>query len=91
MNEFINKFDNRRVAVRLQLKDGALITYENCWSLTDTYTAFGYGEVISILGDRGYQSVITLTIPFGTSAQQMLENSNKAQLSIQSSEKCKLK
>ena len=91
MNEFMNKFDNRRVAVRLQLKDGALITYENCWSLTDTYTAFGYGEVISILGDRGYQSVITLTIPFGTSAQQMLENSNKAQLSIQSSEKCKRK
>ena len=91
MNEFLNKFDNRRVAVRLQLKDGALVTYENCWSLTDPYTTSGYGEVVSILGDRGYQSFITLTIPFGTSTQRMLENSNKAQLSIESSEKCNRK
>jgi len=91
MNEFSNKFDNRRVAVRLQLKDGGLVTYENCWNLPDTYTTSAYGEVVSILGHRGYQSVITLTIPFGTSAQRMLENSNRAQLMVESSEKCNRK
>jgi hypothetical protein len=88
MNEFSQKFDNRRIAVRLKLKDGMLVTYENCWNLPETYTTSGYGEVVSILGHRGYQSVITLTIPYGTSAQRMLESSNKAQLSVESSERC---
>jgi hypothetical protein len=88
MNEFSQKFDNRRIAVRLKLKDGMFVTYENCWNLPETYTTSGYGEVVSILGHRGYQSVITLTIPYGTSAQRMLESSNKAQLSVESSERC---
>lgn len=88
MNEFSQKFDNRRIAVRLKLKDGMLVTYENCWNLPETYTTSGYGEVVSILGHRGYQSVITLTIPYGTSAQRMLESSNKAQLFVESSERC---
>ena len=63
MNEFSQKFDNRRIAVPLKLKDGMLVTYENCWNLPDTYTTVGYGEVVSILGHRGYQSVITLPFP----------------------------
>lgn len=88
MNEFSQKFDNRRIAVRLKLKDGKLVTYENCWNLPETYTTLGYGEVVNILGHRGYQSVITLTIPYGTSAQRMLESSNKAHLSVESSERC---
>lgn len=88
MNEFSNKFDNRRIAVRLKLKDGGLVTYDNCWNLPEIYTTSGYGEVVSILGHRGYQSFITLTIPYGTSAQRVLESSNKAQLSVESSEHC---
>jgi major membrane immunogen (membrane-anchored lipoprotein) len=88
MSDFSNKFGNRRIAVRLKLKDGGLVTYENCWNLPDAYTALGHGEIVSIFGHRGYQSVITLTIPYGTSAQRMLENSNRAQLSVESSERC---
>ena len=88
MNEFSNKFNNKGIAVRLKLKDGGLVTYENCWNLSDAYTTSGYGQVVSILGHRGYQSVITLTIPFGTSTQRMLENSSKAQLTVESSERC---
>jgi hypothetical protein len=88
MNEFSNKFYNRGIAVRLKLKDGGLVSYENCWNLPDAYTTSAYGGVVSILGHRGYQSVITVTIPYGTSAQRMLESSNKAQLSIESSERC---
>ena len=88
MNEFSNKFNNQRIAVRLKLKDGGLVTYENCWNLSDTYTSLGYGQVVSILGHRQYQSVISLTIPYGTTAQRMLENSSKAQLTIESSERC---
>ncbi len=88
MNEFSQKFDNRRIAVRLKLKDGMLVIYENCWNLPDTYTTSSYGQVVSILGHRGYQSVITLTIPYGTSAQRMLESTNKAMLSVESSDRC---
>lgn len=88
MNEFLKKFDNRGIAVRLKLKDGGHVSFENCWNLPDTYTTSGYGGVVSVLGHRGYQSVITLTIPYGTSAQRMLESSNKAQLSVESSERC---
>lgn len=88
MKEFSEKFDNSRIAVRLKLKDGGLVTYENCWNLPDTYTTSGYGEVVSVLGHRKYQSLITLTIPYDTYAQRMLESSSKAQLSIESSERC---
>lgn len=88
MNEFLKKFDNRRIAVRLKLKDEMLIVYEDCWNLPDSYTTSGYGEMVNILGHRVYQSVITLTIPYGTSSQRILESSNTALMSIESSERC---
>jgi len=88
MSEFSRKFDNHQIAVRLKLKDGGLITYENCWNMPDTYTTSSYSNVVSIFGHRGYQSFITLTIPYGTSAQRMLESSNRAQLSVESSGRC---
>lgn len=88
MSEFSSRFANSQIAVRLKLKDEGVVTYENCWNLPDTYSDAGNRQTVSVYGHRGYQSVITLTIPYGTSAQRMLENSNKAQLSIESAERC---
>ncbi len=88
MREFMQKFDNRRITVRLNLKYGNGTVFNNCWNLPDEYINSGYGQVVSILGHREYQSYITLTIPYGTSAQRMIENSDKVQLSIENSAAC---
>jgi hypothetical protein len=87
-NLFQSQFDDRRVAVRLKMKDGQRVIHEDCWRLPDAYVEKGYGHAVQVLGHRRYESVITLTIPFQSKAQKMLEAASNIALSIQNAERC---
>ena len=86
--QFENQLDDRRIAVRMKMRDGQRVVHEDCWGLPDAYVTKGYDRSVQILGHRKYESVITLTIPFNSKAQQILASSNSVMLTIESADRC---
>ena len=86
--KFETQFDDRRIAVRLKMRDGQRVVHEDCWNLPDAYVSKGYDRSVQILGHRKYESVITLTIPYNSKAQQILASANSIVLAVESADKC---
>ena len=87
-HRFATQFSNDRIAIRLRLKGGVKTVHEDCWGVPDSYVRHDPWGNISILGQVRYESVITLTIPYRSDAQRVLEASNNVELRYVDSSQC---
>jgi len=85
---FASQFSNDRIALRLKLRDGSKTVFEDCWYVPDRYAKTDSWGNVSILGHMHYESVITLTIPYQSNFQKILEVSSNVVLGIERAEKC---
>jgi hypothetical protein len=85
---FTSQFSNGHIALRLKLRDGTKTVFEDCWNVPDQYAKTDSWGNVSILGHMQYESVITLTIPYQSNFQKILEASSNVVLAIERAEKC---
>jgi hypothetical protein len=85
---FMSQFSSDRIALRLKLRDGIKTVFEDCWYVPDQYAKTDSWGNVSILGHMQYESVITLTIPYQSNLQKILEASSNVVLGIERAEKC---
>jgi hypothetical protein len=85
---FTSQFSNDRISLRLKLRDGAKTVFEDCWFIPDRYAMTDSWGSVSILGHMQYESIITLTIPYQSNFQKILEASSNVVLTIERAEKC---
>ncbi len=85
---FTSQFSNARIALRLKLRDGVKTVFEDCWLVAERYAKIDSWGNVSIFGHMQYDSVITLTIPYQSNFQKMLEASSNVVLGVERAEKC---